>query len=81
VSSKSGPTSQEIRDRIECEIAHFGGKLPERVGLVWDGYLAALLEWGLITISEYKEFSDMLPEIPDNPVMAIFLGREGDHSG
>jgi hypothetical protein len=71
----SRPTLQELTDRIQSEIDHFGGILPERVALVWDGYLAALLEWGLITPSEHKELSDMLPEIPDNPVMAIFLGR------
>lgn len=56
-------------------MTHFGGELPERVALVWDGYLAALLEWGLISPSEHKEVADMLPEIADNPVMSIFLGR------
>jgi hypothetical protein len=67
-----------MRDRIQREISHFGGTLPERVALVWDGYIAALLEWGLITVSQHKELSDMLPDIPDNPVMAIFLGRGRD---
>lgn len=71
----SKPTPQEIKDRLGAEIDHFGGLLPERVTLVWDGYLAALLEWDLITPSHHKELSDMLPEISDNPVMAIFLGR------
>jgi hypothetical protein len=70
------PTTQEIKDRIKSEMSHFGGTLPERVALVWDGYLAALLEWDLITPAQHKELSGMLPEIPDNPVMAIFLGRE-----
>lgn len=70
------PATEELRERIEAEFSHFGGALPERVALVWDGYLAALLEWNLITPSQHKELSDMLPEIPDNPVMSIFLGRE-----
>ena len=71
----SRPTPQEIKERIQSEIDHFGGILPERVALVWDGYLAGLLEWGLISASQHKELSDMLPEIADNPVMSIFLGR------
>jgi hypothetical protein len=72
----SRPALQEIKDRIQSEVDQFGGNLPERVALVWDGYLAALLEWDLITPSEHKDLSDMLPEIPDNPVMAVFLGRD-----
>ena len=74
------PTVDELRTRIQNEFIYFGGALPERVALVWSGYLAALLEWGLITPSEHKEVTDMLPEIPDNPVMAIFLGREQESS-
>lgn len=70
------PTLGELKDRIQREISHFGGVLPERVAIAWDGYLAALLEWNMISPAEHKEASGMLPEIPDNPVMAIFLGRE-----
>ena len=71
-----GPTLDELKDRIQQEIKHFGGVLPERVAILWSGYLAALLEWNLISVGEHAEATDMLPEIPDNPVMAIFLGRE-----
>lgn len=69
------PTPDELKERIQREAAHFGGVLPERVAIAWDGYLAALLEWNLISVSDHAEASRMLPEIPDNPVMAIFLGR------
>ena len=72
----SRPTTQEIKARIQSEKDCFGGILPERVALVWDGYLAGLLEWGLITPSEHKQFSDMLPEILNNPVMRVFLGHD-----
>jgi hypothetical protein len=71
----TGPTLEEMRNRLQKDIDHFGGAMPERVALVWDGYLAALIEWSLITVNEHAELTDMLPEIPDNPVMAIFLGR------
>jgi hypothetical protein len=72
----TGPTLEEMRTRLQEEIQHFGGVMPERVALVWHGYLAALIEWGLITINEHAQLTEMLPKIPDNPVMAVFLGRE-----
>ena len=72
----SRPTTQEIKWRIQSEIDCFGGILPERVALVWDGYLAGLLEWGLINPSKHKQLSDMLPEIPNNPVMCVLLGHD-----
>jgi hypothetical protein len=69
------PTLEELKDRLHQEITHFGGLMPERVAIAWDGYVAALLEWNLITPTEHQEVLTMLPEVPDNPVMAIFLGR------
>lgn len=44
----------EIRLRIQDESIHFGGGIPERVAIAWGGYLAALLEWGLLTPGEHK---------------------------
>jgi hypothetical protein len=66
----------EIRLRIQEEGIHFGGVMPERVAIAWSGYLAALLEWGMLTPGEHQELMEMLPAVPDNPVIAIFLGRE-----
>jgi len=71
----NGPTLFELKDRLSREIAHFQGVMPERVALVWEGYLAALLEWELISVSDHAEACSILPEIQDNPVIAIFLGR------
>ncbi|HUE74924.1 MAG TPA: hypothetical protein VMP01_28920 [Pirellulaceae bacterium] len=73
------PTLEELRSRLQREIDHFHGLLPERVALVWDGYFAALIEWGLISVAEHEELVKMLPEIPDNPVMTMYLGRKGDY--
>lgn len=72
----SKPTLEEIKDRIQQEITYFEGVLPERVAIAWDGYLAALLEWNLISPTDHQVAAGMLPEIPDNPVIAIFLGRQ-----
>lgn len=66
----------EIARRIERERGHSGGHIPERVALVWYGYLAGLIEWGMISVAEHAELSNLLPQIADNPVMAVLLGRE-----
>lgn len=68
------PTAAEIRERIrECAL-HYGGAVPPDAALVWDGYLAALIEWGLLTPEEHGELSELLPNVENNPVMGIFLG-------
>jgi hypothetical protein len=67
-----------LKNRIRREIDHFGGKLPERTAIGWHGYLAALIEWGLISISDHSRLSDMLPPVEDNPVKNILLGRAED---
>jgi hypothetical protein len=69
------PTFEELRDRIQEEFSHFGGNLPERTALAWDGYLAALIEWGLISVTDHDRLCKMLPPIEDSPVIAILLGR------
>lgn len=65
----------EMKSRLQREVDYFGGNIPERVALVWYGYIAALLEWDLISIDHHDELADLLPQIPDNPVIAVFLGR------
>lgn len=70
------PDFLPLTNRIQHEINYFNGALPERDAMVWYGYLAALIEWGLLSPSQHQKLSDMLPKITDKPVMAVFLGRE-----
>ena len=42
----SKPTTEEMRDRINREIAHWGGKLPERVAIAW---LAGIVAFVVVT--------------------------------
>jgi hypothetical protein len=70
------PTVEEFEHRIRRDTDHFGGKLPERTVLVWYGYLAALIEWGLISVPEHQQLCKMLPRMEDNPATTILLGRE-----
>jgi hypothetical protein len=70
------PSFDETKDRIDADSAHYGGTLPERAAIAWYGYLAALIEWGLISPSEHKRLTELLPPVDNNPASAILLGRE-----
>jgi hypothetical protein len=69
------PTFEELRNRLLADFDHFGGKLPERNALAWYGYLAALIEWGLIDVSTHSRLCNILPKTEDNPSATILLGR------
>ena len=68
------PTLSELQNRVSESLDYYGGSLPKDATLVWDGYFAALLEWGLISVSDHKSLVDMLPDVPGNPVIRVFLG-------
>jgi hypothetical protein len=72
------PTVAEIRERLAQCTRHYGGAIPRDAALVWDGYFAALIEWGLISPAEHAELLALLPRVPDSPVMGVFLGWERD---
>lgn len=77
----SDSIADELGRRIRRDIDHYGGALPERFALAWAGYLAAMLEWGLIKISAYDRLTDLLPRhgsTDEDPILAIFLGRDDD---
>jgi hypothetical protein len=69
------PTFSELRDRLQADVDHYGGVLPERVAIAWSGYHAALIEWGLISIPDHDRLAELLPPIDDNPVYDILVGR------
>lgn len=72
------PTVAEMQERLEACARHYGGTISRDATIVWDGYFAALLEWGLISPGEHSVLCKLLPEIPNNPVMGVFLGFERD---
>lgn len=45
-----------------------------RIGCLWYGYTAALLEWGLISHHDYKKCIDLLPEVDGDQTNFIFTG-------
>jgi hypothetical protein len=46
----------------------------DRYACCWQGYLAALIEWELITPNQHKELSDEVPVNKPDPSLQIFLG-------
>jgi hypothetical protein len=46
----------------------------DRHACCWQGYLAALLEWGLITPNQHSDLCDEVPARDPCPSLQIFLG-------
>lgn len=71
---------QDLRARIESDISRSHGRLPEREVIFWRAYLSALLEWSVI-YTGFRQLIDLLPELDDDPVQAILLGRQPIDNG
>lgn len=65
------PDYDELRARMEKVLAK--ETFDERHAICWQGYLAALIEWGLISIEQHSRLSDLMPVNDPDPVMDIFL--------
>jgi hypothetical protein len=70
------PMVAELRGRIAADARAYGGVLPREVVIAWEGYLAGLIEWGVITVTEHERLCNVLPPVDDSPVIHILLGRE-----
>jgi len=66
----------ELSHRIQADIDHFGGTMPEMTAASWRGYLAAMLEWNLIPVAAYDALVARIPAVKDDPAVAILKGRE-----
>ena len=64
----------ELRGRILDSARAYGEPLPREMALAWHGYLAAALEWDLVSVAQHGELSGMLPEPPGDFVTHVFLG-------
>ncbi|HEX8276295.1 MAG TPA: hypothetical protein VF615_26885 [Longimicrobiaceae bacterium] len=70
--------AEELRGRIRDSAGFHGEPLPWEAALAWHGYLAAALEWGLISVAQHAALSGMLPEPPGAVMDTLFLDREED---
>jgi hypothetical protein len=73
----------ELKQRLKVNVDELKQRLADakmksgyddRHACCWQGYLAALLEWGLITPNEYGHLSDDVPVDDPDPSLVIFLG-------
>lgn len=57
------------------------GTLPREATVAWEGYLAELIEWDLLSVAEHERLCRLLPRIEDSPVTRILLGWEEEDGG
>ena len=66
----------ELEMRIRNDSAHFHGVMPRDFAIAWRAYLAALMEWNVLSLGDYDRLLKMLPDVPDDPAVAILFGRD-----
>jgi hypothetical protein len=71
----------ELRGRIEEDARRYGGTLPREAVIAWEGYLAALIEWDVLSVAEHERLCRLLPPVADSPVTHILIGWEDDGEG
>ncbi len=69
------PSYDELEKRILADQRREG--FDDRAAACWAGYLAALMEWGLISAEHHRRLSERLPATEDNPAVHILLGQSG----
>lgn len=74
----SGEDFAELETRIQEDITFFNGEMPAKNALAWNGYLAGLLEWGVLEVAQYYKLQAQLPAAEDNIIQTILLGRDSD---
>lgn len=75
------PQFQELANRIKAHLASSDDNAAKReISIAWDGYIAALLEWDMISIQDHQELYSLLPKVEKSPVGEILTGVDGQYS-
>jgi hypothetical protein len=57
------PTYEELSKRITKHLGIAKGDTERRdIGIAWDGYIAGLLEWGLLTVNDDARLCDLFAQ-------------------
>ena len=67
------PTEDELRQRIERQVSWRGAT--DNVSLIWRGYLAALIEWGLVDPAVHGRLVKLLPAVGVKELDEVFSGE------
>lgn len=73
------PPKGETLERITEHLATARDDAHRReICLTWDGYIAALMEWSLISVDEHAAAYDLIRAslTPNDPSAFIFMGRD-----
>ena len=68
------PTEKELARRITEQLRHRASS--DACNLLWHGYLAACIEWGLLTPNEHLRLSEVLRDVGGDEIREIFLGLD-----
>ncbi len=71
------PEKSELRDRIAKHLAFRNNSL--EVQLLWKGYLAGLMEWGLLSDKDYHELDAMIGRTAEVERVEVFVGFPGQY--
>jgi hypothetical protein len=63
--------------RMSDHLNHHGGS--EVANLIWKGYLAALMEVGLLQADDYHELNSMLLSVGETERRELFVGYPGQY--
>ncbi|MBL8819891.1 MAG: hypothetical protein JNL58_27950 [Planctomyces sp.] len=66
------PTYEELSERIGKILS--SENCTDLDVACWAGYIAALLEWRLISVTDHDRLSELLPRLDPDPTLRIFLG-------
>lgn len=70
-------TEQELVSRITAHITRRNNN--DACNLLWEGYLAACLEWGVLTPNEHLRLTELLRNVAPDEIREIFLGVDGQY--
>ena len=70
------PTKEEIEKRMTAHLEHRGNS--DTVNLLWKGYLAALMDWGVLRPDDYHDLNDLLNDVGEEERRELFLGVSGE---
>lgn len=75
------PQYQELAQRIQVHLASCVDDTSLReISIAWDGYITALLEWGIISIEDHEALFALLPSVKNSPVQSILTGIDGQYT-
>ena len=70
-------TREELMSRMKGHVAYHEGDATCK--LLWKGYFAGLMEWGVLDADDYHALNDAVGELGQPEVIEIFLGYPGQY--